>query len=94
MNFKNLDHYIEGTFDPNAPFNQSDSEPAKSISDIIDDFISVAENDENGELDLIPGLLSEVRKEVQQLRELCKQTNKNGNKDFLINRLTKIYNKL
>lgn len=71
--------------DNNAPFNQKEEDYR------LQDLQSCFEDNDQTRFD---ELLSEVRKEVQQLRELCKQTNKDGNKDFLINRLTKIYNKL
>lgn len=85
MNDKDLDRWITGDFNPNAPFNQPDSEPQiDEIWECLD-----AEN-----YDRAYELLSEIRKEVNLLRELCKQTNKEGDKAFMINRLTKIYNAL
>lgn len=82
---EDFDAWKTGENDINAPFNQKEEDYR------LQDLQSCFEDNDQTRFD---ELLSEVRKEVKQLRELCKQTNKDGNKDFLINRLTKIYSKL
>lgn len=82
---KDFDAWKTGENDKNAPFNQKEEDYR------LQDLESCFEDNDQTRFD---ELLSDVRKEVKQLRELCKQTNKDGNKDFLINRLTKIYSKL
>lgn len=77
----NLDNHIQGDFDPNAPFNQPDSEPQiNEIWECLD-----AEN-----YNRAYELLSEIRKEVNQLREYAK-ANEN---QYLLKRLNLIYGKL
>lgn len=85
----NPDNYIEGTFDPNAPFNQSDLRDNQI--DCISDALDREASDEQA---IALDIVSEIRKEVNLLRELLKQTNIDGKNDFVINKLTKIHNKL
>lgn len=84
-----LDNHIQGDFDPNAPFNQlyETDNRIESISDALLELDSetLLKIDQKA-IDLI----SEVRKEIQSLREYAKQ-NENV---YLLKRLNSIYNKL
>lgn len=76
---KGLDDFIEGKHDPCHPANQPDSDPQiNEIWECLD-----AEN-----YDRAYELLSELRKEVNFLRDYAK-ANEN---QYLLNRLNQIYN--
>lgn len=79
---KSLDNHIEGTYDPNAPFNQPNP---------IDNEISCLEAawDEKDE-DSFYEILNEVRKSIKELRDKARQSEN----EYQIKKLSEIYNKL
>ena len=80
---KNLDNFIEGVFDKNAPFNQPDSENEYCSDNLEDVFYDKDE-------DCFLNILSDIRKEVNKLREYAK----NNENIYLLKRLNSIYQKL
>lgn len=81
MNDRNLDAWITGENDPNAPFNQPD--PEQQIETISD---AINENEPVRALEI----LGEVLQEINMLRWYAAQ-NENT---FLMKKLTNIYNQL
>lgn len=83
MNFdKNLDAHIQGDDDPNAPFNQREEE--SNDRSVADELL------ESGYTGEAYSKLSEIRKEVQLLRDKAKVSNDT----YYFKKLTSIYNKL
>lgn len=80
LNHNSLDRWICGDNDPNAPFNQPDSEPNLAITDLIEDerfeeaFIKIAD----------------LRTELQKLRDVAKEFENT----LMFNRLNSIIQKI
>lgn len=80
MSLNNLDAWITGENDPNAPFNQPDSEPDIPIIDLM----------EEGRYEEAFSKIAELRHELQKLRDTAKLIQNS----YLKNRLTAIIQKI
>ena len=76
----NIDEYKEGLHDSNSPVNQTETESELTFGEVI------ISGDHSKAIDM----LSEIRKEVHELRNFCKETDN----IYILKRLNSIYQKL